>query len=145
MELGKLEKESASFCCKPCRIVYLNSSCAIAKYRAHWFPDSAEASLCRWECGLQKLTVSGSHRASEADWDSGSRHLGTFPDRGEVSSLPRRALPQHLGEPSWLLDPTETSLHKWEMKAQYRYLCTFPARGELACRECSNHWNSGES
>ena len=25
-----------------------------------------------------------------------------------------------------------------------RYLCTFPVRGELACRECSDHWNSEE-
>jgi hypothetical protein len=24
-----------------------------------WFPDSSETSLCRWECGLQKLTASG--------------------------------------------------------------------------------------
>jgi hypothetical protein len=24
-------------------------------------------------------------------------------------------------------------------------LCTFPARGELAYRECSDHWDSGES
>jgi hypothetical protein len=25
-----------------------------------------------------------------------------------------------------------------------RYLCTFPVRGELACREFSEHWNSEE-
>jgi hypothetical protein len=25
-----------------------------------------------------------------------------------------------------------------------RYLCTFPVRGELASRDCSDHWNSEE-
>jgi hypothetical protein len=138
--------------------------------------DSAESSLHRWECGLQKLTASGSggsHRASGAAPFSGSRHLGTFPARGEVSALPGRALQEHLGEPSWLPDPSETSLCRWECGLQKlmasvtaegtqllgqvlfwafifgqeggpnaTYLCTFPVRGELACRECSDHWNS---
>ena len=26
-----------------------------------------------------------------------------------------------------------------------KYMCTFPARGDLACREYSDHLNSGES
>jgi hypothetical protein len=46
-----------------------------------WFLDSAESSLHRRECGLQKLTDSGrgeSHRASEAAPFSGSRHPATF-------------------------------------------------------------------
>jgi hypothetical protein len=63
----------------------------------------------------QKLAASGTggnHRASEADPFSGSRHPGTFPARGEVSALPGRALPEYLREPSWSLDPTETSLHR---------------------------------
>lgn len=47
--------------------------------------------------------------ASEADPDSGSRHLDNFPARGEVS---RRALPEHLGAPSWFWDPSETSLRR---------------------------------
>jgi hypothetical protein len=67
-----------------------------------WFQDSAETSLHRRKCGLQKLTVSrtgGSQRASGADHVSGYRHLSTLPARGEVSAQPRRALPQHLGEP----------------------------------------------
>jgi hypothetical protein len=54
-------------------------------------------------CGLQKLTTSESGRnntASEADTVSGSRHWGTFPVRGEVSTPPKRALLGHLGEPS---------------------------------------------
>jgi hypothetical protein len=32
--------------------------------------------------------------------------------RGEVSALPRRALPEHLEEPFWFLDPSEDSLHR---------------------------------
>ena len=41
---------------------------------------------------------------------TGSRHPGTFPARGEVSTPPGRAFLQHLGEPSWFPDPTTTSL-----------------------------------
>ena len=81
-----------------------------------WFPDSDESGLHRWECRLQKLTASGtggSHRASETAPFSGSRYPGTFPARGEVFALPRRALPQHLGETSWFLGTTENSLHRW--------------------------------
>jgi hypothetical protein len=81
------------------------------------FPDPAKTSLHRWECGLQKLTASGtgrSHRDSVADPVSGSRHPGTFPDRGEVSAQPWRALPEHLREPSSFPDPAKTSLHRWE-------------------------------
>ena len=32
-----------------------------------------------------------------------------------------------------------------EVYQNSRLLDTFPARGELACRECSDHWDSGES
>jgi hypothetical protein len=67
--------------------------------------NSAYTSLPRGECGMQKLIASGSggsHRASGADRFSGSRHPDTFPARGEVSSPTRRALAQHLGEPSWV-------------------------------------------
>jgi hypothetical protein len=32
-----------------------------------------------------------------------------------------------------------------EASLNARYLCTFPERGEPACRECSDHWNSRES
>jgi hypothetical protein len=119
---------------------------------------------------VQKLTAPGtgrSHRISEVDLLLGSWHPGTFPARREVSALPWRALPEHLREPSWFLDPTKSSLQKWECGLQKltalkltlfqafifcqeagpnaRYLCTIPARGEIACRECSNHWNSRES
>jgi hypothetical protein len=82
-----------------------------------WFWNSAESSLHRWECGLQKLTASGtggSHRASEAVPFSGSRHLATFPARGQGSTRPGRPLPQDPWEPSWFRDSTESSLHRWE-------------------------------
>jgi hypothetical protein len=47
--------------------------------------------------------VSGrSHRVSGADRISGTRHPGTFPARGEVSTLPRKTSPQHMGEPFWV-------------------------------------------
>ena len=58
-----------------------------------WFLDSAESSLHRWECELQKLTASGtgeSHRASEAAPFSGSRHLAIFPARWQGSAQPGR-------------------------------------------------------
>ena len=80
-----------------------------------WFPNSTETSLLRCECGLQKQTASRAgrnHRASEADLFSGSRHPGTLPASIEVSTLPERALPEYLREPSWSLDPAETSLHR---------------------------------
>jgi hypothetical protein len=32
-----------------------------------------------------------------------------------------------------------------EVDLNYRLLCTFPARRDLACRQCSNNWDSGES
>jgi hypothetical protein len=71
--------------------------------------------LSKWECGLQELTASGtgrSHTASGADPVSGSRHLGTFLARGEVSAPPRRALLEHLGEPSLVRDLSETRLYR---------------------------------
>jgi hypothetical protein len=49
--------------------------------------------LHKWEWGLQKFTDSGtdgSHRVSEADLVSGSRHLGTFPARREATAPSRR-------------------------------------------------------
>jgi hypothetical protein len=32
-----------------------------------------------------------------------------------------------------------------EVDQNPKTLCTFPARGELACRECSDHWDSEKS
>ena len=54
-----------------------------------------------------------SSTASGTDTIWGSRYPGTFLARGEVSSLPGRVLPEHLGEPSWFPDPSKTSLHRW--------------------------------
>jgi hypothetical protein len=72
------------------------------------------------------------------------RNSGTFPARGEVSARPGRLLLEHLQEPSSFPDPSKTSLFQafifcQEASPNNRYLCNFSARGELACRECSNH------
>jgi hypothetical protein len=39
----------------------------------------------------------------------------------------------------------EESPKTQEVDQSSRLLDTCPARGELACRECSDHWNSGKS
>jgi hypothetical protein len=59
-----------------------------------------------------KIKFKITNAAFGTDPDSGSRYPGTFPARREVSALPGRALPEHLGEPSWFPDPSETSLHR---------------------------------
>jgi hypothetical protein len=51
-----------------------------------------------------------SNTASGTNPVSDSRHPGTFPARGEVSL--RRALSEQVREPSWVPDPSETSLHR---------------------------------
>ena len=82
---------------------------------AIFVPGTAKTSLHRGECGLQKLTASGtgrSHRASVADPVSGTRNPRTFPARGEVSAWSGKPLLEHLPEPSWVLDPAKTSLHR---------------------------------
>jgi hypothetical protein len=51
----------------------------------------------------------------------------------------------------WAAEATEQTGALWafilsqEAELRPRPLCTFPARGELAYRECSDHWDSGES
>jgi len=56
--------------------------------------------------------------ASEANTILGCRHPGIFSAGGEVSALPGRALPEHLGEPAWILDLSETSLHRCDCGLQ---------------------------
>jgi hypothetical protein len=66
----------------------------------------------------QRLVCTGenadyrSYTVSGTDPVLGSTHLGTVPARGEVSTLPGRTLLKLLGEPSWVTDPSETSLHR---------------------------------
>ena len=62
---------------------------------------------------LRSYTASGTGRSntdSGADPISGSRHPGTFPAIGQVSTPPGRAFPEQLGEPSLVQDLSETSL-----------------------------------
>jgi hypothetical protein len=58
------------------------------------------------------------------------------------TSLHRRALGLQNNS---LLDRVPSGIHLQPGELSSRPLYTFPARGELACRECSNHWDSGES
>jgi hypothetical protein len=93
----------------------------IVNSKMSWFWDSAESSLHRWECALQKLIASGtgrSHRASEAASFSSSRHPTTLPARGQVSTQPGRLLPRDQWEPSWFEDSSKTSLQRWECALQ---------------------------
>jgi hypothetical protein len=156
-------------------ITTLNSVKSVGQGRAlpehlgkpSWSLDPSETSLRRWECGLQKLTASGtgrSHTASEAGVISGSRHLATFPARRKVSAPPRRALSEHLGEPSPRSGMSQRLDYVGESANYTSYTAsgTGPLSGlkllpggrsecqisvHLPCkrRACSNHWNSGES
>ena len=76
-----------------------------------WIPQTL---VCADESvDYRSYTASGTGRRDtnfEADPVSGSRHLGTFPARGEVSTPPERSLPEHLGESSLVLDLSETRL-----------------------------------
>jgi hypothetical protein len=96
-----------------------------------------------------------------ADPVLGSRHQGTFPAKGKVSTPPGRALLEHLRKPSsfqilprlvctgesvddksyQLLGQAlfQAFIFCQEASPNNRYLCTFSERGELAFRECSNH------
>ena len=90
------------------------------------------------------------------------RRLGSFPARESVSreSSDYRT---HVRASCWILGLSETSPHRRDHGAQKqqslldlralvfsqgvdlssRPLCTFPARGERACRECSDNLDSG--
>jgi hypothetical protein len=67
-----------------------------------------------------------------------------------VSRVSQRSI--HTGEPvghrsnttSWTVS-LQSFIFSQEVQLSSRPLCTFPARGELACREFSDHWDSGES
>jgi hypothetical protein len=78
--------------------------------------------VCTGECeDYRSYTASGtgrSHITSGTDPISGPGHPGTFPAKGELYVPPWRALPEHLGEPSWVPDPSETSLCRWKWGLQ---------------------------
>jgi hypothetical protein len=56
--------------------------------------------------------------ASEVDHIAGSRHLGTFAARGQMSSPLRRPLTKHLRKLSCFLDPSNISVLRWECRLQ---------------------------
>ena len=59
-----------------------------------------------WTTEASGFGTGRDNAASEADPVLDHRHLGTIPARGEVSTPPRKALPEHLGEQSWFPDPS---------------------------------------
>jgi hypothetical protein len=88
-------------------------------HQGSWIPQRLD---CTGESVDYRSSIasgsSGSDTASGAGPFSGSKHPGTFSDRGEVSAGPWGALPGHLGEPSLVLNLSETSLHRWECGLQ---------------------------
>jgi hypothetical protein len=76
-----------------------------------------------------RASLSGSHQAFILSQEAEMRHrpLGIFLAKGE--SVYRE----------------NSDLRTQEVDQSSRLLDTCPERGELDCRECSDHWNSGES
>ena len=119
-----------------------------------WVPHPSVL-VCTGECEDYR-----SNTASGTDPVLGSRHPVTFPARGEVSNREASAS-EHLGEPSWSQIPQrlvcagesadyrsytasgqarfQSYISSQKAGPNTRYLCIFPARGELACREYSDH------
>jgi hypothetical protein len=125
---------------------------------------AAKTGLHRSECGLQRLTASGtgkSHRASGADPVLGSRHPGTFLPEERCLARPGRLCHsiwgRHLGSritPRLLCTGESVDYRSYTDSgtspvsglhllpggsSECQISSTFPARGEIVCRECSNH------
>jgi hypothetical protein len=91
----------------------------------------------------QDLLSTGEHvgtRSNRVSW-TGSRPAFTIIQEAELKSRP-------LGT---FLDREELAYREGfdprtqEVDQSSRLLDTCPSRGELACRECSDHWDSGET
>jgi hypothetical protein len=137
------------------------------KWEPSWFWDSAETSLCRGKCGLKKLTASGSggsHRASGVRPHFRLQTSGLLPCKMRDVRPAREGLARASGGDIFVLRSCRdysAQVRVWTTEATQilgqalfqafifcqeagpntRHLSTFPERGELACRECSNHWN----
>jgi hypothetical protein len=126
--------------------------------------QSAKESALR----INKASWSEAFQAFILSQEAELRHrpLCTFPARGELASREGSELGTQARAPSCIPGVSETSLcrragHRtnraswtgtlWafilsqEAELTSRPLCTFTARGELASRECSDHWDSGQS
>jgi hypothetical protein len=83
----------------------INISVKNIKFRTSWFPDPAETSLHRGECGLQKLTASGrgrSHRASGARTHFRLQTSGHLTCQRQGVHPTREGFTTASGEPSWV-------------------------------------------
>jgi hypothetical protein len=96
---------------------------------------------------LFPLPVRASTRAPWAwSWQTSPRSLedsfwdpilcSRHPARGEVSALPGRALLEHLGEPSWFPDPSETSLQVRVWTTEANSFCDRPRQHSFWDRSC---------
>ena len=92
--------------------------------------DSIREAESRPDQGHKSLPVSASNGSPRC------RSVDRLVCAGE--SVDYRSL-QHLGQALF-----QAFIFWQEGGPNSRYLCTFPVRGELACREGSDHWNSEE-
>ena len=81
---------------------------------------SSKSNRASWTGSLQDFILS-------KETELRSIPLDTFPARGESASR----------------DGSEP--RNQEVDLNSKFLCTFPVRGELPCRECFDHWDTGES
>jgi hypothetical protein len=120
----------------------------------HWlgFILVSTSPLPFWVWTRQALAHPGSwdhwdQSTQESTWAvEATEHLGQYPFEPSSSAMTQ----------SWDRDPWDLPCHKesqppgiWlqtqEVDLSSRLLCTFPARRDLTFRECSDHWDSGES
>ena len=81
-----------------------------------WVLNPTVTSLYRWLCGLQKLNSFQDRQKQHSFWDRPFFRLQTprllpYQRRGALPAQEGSAL-EHLGEPSWVPDPSVTSLHR---------------------------------
>jgi hypothetical protein len=147
------------------------SSDCLSRWGSHLGSRVPQRLVCAGEsadCRSYTAAETGrSNTASGIDPFWGSKHPGTLSAKGEVSSwegsdrqsrwethlvscIPRR--PVCAGEHADCRGNTSSgkalfwaSIFTQEAGLNPRPLCNFPTRGELACREYSDHWDSGES
>lgn len=129
-----------------------------------WVPDPSETSLLRWECGLQKLHRFWDRQKQHSFWNRPCFGLHTFRylphqrrgvclgglwpwEQVPCPSVTSLQVSVQTAEATHLLGQAlfQAFISSKEAGPNARYLCTFPARGELTCREYSDHWDSGES
>jgi hypothetical protein len=117
-----------------------------------------------WECGTQRPAASGtgeSHRASEAapfsatdnrppSWSehrcphSPGGFCLTFRGGHLDSGTPQQAVCRPEQHSFWERSCFGPSSSARRRRSKHQITVHLPERGELACRDCSDHWNSGK-